>query len=61
VIPENRDPHFGKLLDLEMLLMPSGQGRSEPEFRALSAKGGFEITRIVPTRMADSVVEARLS
>ena len=60
VIPESGDPHFGKLLDLEMLLMPGGRERTEPEFRALFAKGGFEITRIVPTRIADSIIEARL-
>jgi len=60
VIPENSDPHFGKLLDLEMLLMPGGRERTESGFRALFAKGGFEITRIVPTRVADSVIEAHL-
>ncbi len=60
VIPESPEPHFGKLLDLEMLLMPGGRERTEPEFRALFAKAGFEITRIVPTRRPDSVIEARL-
>jgi len=60
VIPENGDPHFGTLLELEMLLMPGGRERTEPEFRALLAKGGFEITRIVPTCIADGVIEARL-
>ncbi len=60
VIPETPEPHFGKLLDLEMLLMPGGRERTEPEFRKLFAKAGFEITRIVPTRRPDSVIEARL-
>ena len=61
VIPENPSPHFGKLLDLEMLLMPGGRERTEREFRALFSKAGFEITRIAPTRAADSVIEARLA
>jgi hypothetical protein len=60
VIPENSAPHFGKLLDLEMLLMPGGRERTEREFRALFAKAGFEITSITPTRRADSVIEAQL-
>ena len=60
VIPQDSQPHFGKLLDLEMLLMPGGRERTEPEFRALFTKAGFQITRIVPTRGADSVIEARL-
>lgn len=60
VIPESPEPHFGKLLDLEMLLMPGGRERTEREFCALFAKAGFEITRIVPTHRPDSVVEARL-
>ena len=48
------------MLDLEMLLMPGGRERTEQEFRALFAKAGFEITRIVPTHRPDSVIEARL-
>ncbi len=60
VIPQNSEPHFGKLLDLEMLLMPGGRERTEPEFRELFTKAGFQITRIVPSRRADSVIEARL-
>ncbi len=59
VIPQDSQPHFGKLLDLEMLLMPGGRERTEPEFRALFTKAGFQMTRIVPTRGADSVIEAR--
>jgi len=60
VLPENSEPHFGKLVDLEMLLMPGGRERTEPEWRELLAKAGFQITRIVPTRSANSVIEARL-
>jgi hypothetical protein len=60
VIPQTPEPHFGKLLDLEMLLMPGGRERTEPEFRTLFAKAGFEITRIVPTSRPDSIIEARL-
>ena len=60
VIPENSQPHLGKFIDLEMLLMPGGRERTEPEFRQLFAKAGFEIARITPTRAPQSVIEARL-
>ncbi len=59
VLPENSDMHFGKLIDLEMMLMPGGRERTEKEVRALFAKAGFEITKIVPTKASDSVTEAR--
>ena len=59
VLPENSEPHFGKLLDLEMLLMPGGRERTEKEFRALFVKAGFEITKIVSTKVSESVIEAR--
>jgi hypothetical protein len=59
VLPENSDMHFGKLIDLEMMLMPGGRERTEKELRALFAKAGFEITKIVPTKASDSVTEAR--
>jgi len=60
VVPEDSAPHFTKLLDPEMLLMPGGRERTEAEFCGLFARGGFEITRIVPTRGAESVIEGRL-
>jgi hypothetical protein len=59
VVPENSEPHPSKWLDLEMLLMPGGRERTDGEWRALFAKAGFEITRIVPMRAAESVIEAR--
>jgi len=51
---------MSKLLDLEMLLMPGGRERTEPEWHELMNKAGFEITRIVPMKAAESVIEARV-
>ena len=59
VVPQNSEPHTSKWLDLEMLLMPGGRERTEPEWRELMSKAGFEITRIVPMKAAESVIEAR--
>lgn len=59
VLPPGNTPHFGKIIDLEMLAMPGGRERTEEEFRALFARAGFELTRIVPTESPLSVIEAR--
>ena len=60
VVPENSQPHPSKWLDLEMLLMPGGRERTEGEWRELFGNAGFEITRILPMKVADSVIEARV-
>lgn len=59
VIPEGDEMHPGKFLDLMMLVFTGGMERREGEYSALLAKAGFELTRVVPTQSAVSVVEAR--
>jgi hypothetical protein len=59
VIPTGNEPGPGKIMDLEMLVMPGGRERTEAEFRALFAGAGFDLTRIVPTQSPLSVVEAK--
>ena len=58
LLPANQ-PDFGKLIDLEMLLMPGGRERTEEEFRVLFERAGYTLTRIVPTQSPLSVIEAR--
>lgn len=58
VLPEDSRPHPGKLLDLLMLMFPGGRERTESEWHNLLARAGFTITRIVPTKAPDSVIEA---
>ena len=58
VVQPGNVPDFGKLIDMEMLLIPGGRERTADEFRALFARAGFELTRIVPTASALSVIEA---
>ena len=60
VIPPGNTPDFGKIIDLEMLMMPGGKERTADEFEKLFAGAGFELTKIVPTRSPLSVIEARL-
>jgi hypothetical protein len=57
VIPENNEPHLGKLMDLEMLVSPGGVERTGEEFRQLFAAGGFRLTRIIPTKSPYSLIE----
>ena len=58
VVQPGNVPDFGKLIDMEMLLIPGGRERTADEFRALFARAGFELTRIVPTASPLSVIEA---
>jgi hypothetical protein len=59
VVPEGNAPHFGKLLDLEMLVLtPRGRERTKVEFASLLRGAGFRMTRIVPTHCPISIVEA---
>ena len=60
MIPPGNQPDFGKLIDLEMLLMPGDRERTAEEFRALFDRAWFELTRIVPTESPLSVIEARV-
>jgi hypothetical protein len=59
IIPAGNEPNLGKIIDLEMLVMPGGKERTEQEFRALFESAGFTLTRVVPTQSPLSVVEAR--
>ena len=59
VIPPGNEPGFGKILDLEMLVIPGGKERTEEEYRALFAGAGFNLTRIVPTHSPLNVIEAK--
>ena len=59
VIPAGNGPDLGKIIDLEMLMMPGGKERTAEEFEKLFTQVGFELTRIVPTQSPLSVIEAR--
>lgn len=59
VVPPGNVPHYGKLLDLEMLVLtPRGRERTKIEFTKLLRGAGFRLSRIVTTNSPLSVVEA---
>ncbi|HEX2225577.1 MAG TPA: methyltransferase [Candidatus Binatia bacterium] len=57
VVPEGNAPSPSKFLDLEMLLFLRSCERTEKQYRELFKKGGFELTRVVPTSTPYSIVE----
>lgn len=58
VVPEGNEPHYSKLLDLEMLTSPGGVERTAGEYREMLAAAGLRLSRIVPTRSPFSIIEA---
>ena len=48
----------GKVGDVFMLVRTGGRNRTEEEYRALLASGGFEMTRVIPTASDLSIMEA---
>ncbi len=57
VIPPGNDPGWGKLLDIQMLII-GGRERTKKEFAAMFAQAGLKMTRVVPTKCPLSIVEA---
>jgi hypothetical protein len=59
VIPQNNEPFFGKLLDIQMLLIsPGARERTLEEYRALLKAGGFQFNRLIPTASPTSIIES---
>jgi hypothetical protein len=58
VLQPGNAPDPGKLIDLEMLMMPGGRERTAEEFASLFGRAGFDLTRVVATGAPLSVVEA---
>lgn len=58
VLSPGNDPHMGKWLDLEMLVMVGGRERTEEDFRALFEKSGWRLNRVVKTKSPICVIEA---
>jgi len=58
VMAPGNEPHFAKVVDLEMLLLPGGAERTEDEYRELLALGGFRLTRVIKTGSPLDLIEA---
>ena len=58
VVPEQIQPDFVHVMDLNMLVMTGGMERTAREYESLVAKAGFRLSRVVPTKSPFSVIEA---
>lgn len=58
VIPPDNSPSMAQAMDLNMLVLLTGRERTESEYRALLAAGGFKMERVMPTHSPFSVIEA---
>jgi hypothetical protein len=57
VIPPGLRPDWGKLLDIQMMVVVPGKERTKGEFAALFARAGLRLTRIIPTKCPLSLIE----
>lgn len=60
VVPEEPPPPTA-FLDLHMLVLLGGKGRTAAEFANTLSPAAFELTRVIPTRSERSIVEATVS
>ena len=58
VLPPRNKPHFGKYLDLDMLIFAGGRERTAAEYSMLLHHNGFEFRRVIPTAAHISLIEA---
>jgi hypothetical protein len=57
IISRGNDPVFGKIMDLNMLVMLGGSERTEEEFRRLFESAGLRLLRILATDAEVSIIE----
>jgi len=58
VVPEGNEPHFSKVMDLGMLVLPGGVERTRAEYHTLLGDAGLRLDHIVPTQTTLSIIEA---
>ena len=58
VLPDGNDAPYTRILDMVMLLnTPGGRERTESEYRTLFHKAGFRLTRAIPTKVDNWMLE----
>lgn len=58
-VPTDDTPGPGRWLDVHVMLLTGGRERTEDEYRALFAKAGFKLARVLPTaHPAVEIIEA---
>ena len=57
LIPPGDEPHYGKSLDVNMLVLTTGRERTEEEYRGLFEASGFSLSRVILTSADLSIIE----
>jgi len=57
VIPPGNDPSWGKLVDIQMLVI-GGRERTKKEFAGIFKQAGLKLMRVVATKCPLSIIEA---
>jgi O-methyltransferase domain len=57
VLQPGNESFYGKWTDVNMLVMLGGRERNESEYRAIFAKGGLFVSRIIATESEFSIIE----
>jgi hypothetical protein len=58
MMPQDDQPSFSKIMDLQMMLLfGRGRIRTEEEFRDLFKAAGLAVTHIHPTRSPNMIIE----
>jgi predicted O-methyltransferase YrrM len=58
VIPPGDEAHYGKVLDLNIMVVFGGRARTEEEHRGLLEAAGLRLLRVIPTAARLSLIEA---
>ena len=58
LISDDNRPEWGKLLDIQMMVLLRGRERTKKEFAAVFRKAGLKLTRVIATKCPLSLVEA---
>jgi len=58
VVPRTEEPDWGKLLDIQMMVVVPGKERTKEEFVALFRRAGLRLSRVLPTGCPLSLLEA---
>jgi hypothetical protein len=59
VVPAGNEPHIGKLVDVNMLVISGGRERTEAEFGQLLSETGFRLVRKLPSPTTLNAIVAR--
>jgi hypothetical protein len=58
IVPEDSNPSWTKMLDLQMLTLLSGKERTEKEYSQLLRAAGFRLDRVIDVGMSTAILES---